>query len=290
MNKLTLQSPAKVNLHLRILGLRKDGYHELETLFHRISLCDTLTLSKRGADFSFSSNADLPPLEGNLLFKAYEALRGQLPGLKGVHARLIKRIPIGAGLGGGSGNAAVFLRGMKKLYGLKISDAALMKIGARVGADVPFFMTGKTQAAAGGIGEKMRILPARRKLWFLLIPSAHSLSTPLVYKTYDTLKRPRFSEARAKKEIRQIAGFWNTRKEREAAAIQKNDLEQAAFSLRPDIKKTLSVLKTKTAAFVMMSGSGPTVFAVSAQVSVIRRLKKDLPAALRKKALICHSY
>ena len=143
MKSLTLQSPAKVNLYLRITGRRADGYHILDTLFHRISLVDTLTLSKRECGFSFSSNANLPPREGNLLFKSYLELQKKFPGLKGVHAKLVKRIPIGAGLGGGSSNAAFFLLGMIRLYGLRISKPELMKMGLRIGADVPFFLMQK---------------------------------------------------------------------------------------------------------------------------------------------------
>ncbi|HCM42713.1 MAG TPA: 4-(cytidine 5'-diphospho)-2-C-methyl-D-erythritol kinase [Candidatus Omnitrophica bacterium] len=270
MNKLTLQSPAKVNLYLRIVGRRPDGYHKLDTLFHRLSLADTLTLKKQKADFSFSSNAKLPAREGNLLFKAYVELQKKFPKLGGVHANLVKRIPIGAGLGGGSSNAAFFLLGMAKLYGLKISQAGLMKIGVRVGADVPFFLLQKNQARALGIGEKLKQVPSKKKRYFLLLTDPKPLSTPAVYKKYRE----------------QNGGF-----SKKSADLNEsvNDLQPAALSLRPSIEKRLNALTRYGAETVLLSGSGPTVFAVSDSQAKIKKLYKSLAVALRKRVILCHS-
>ena len=136
MKKIILKSPAKVNLHLRIVGRRPNGYHNLVSVFHRLSLADTLTLSKRKADFSFSSNVNLPTREGNLLFKAYVELKKKFPKLGGVQVGLVKRIPIGAGLGGGSSNAAFFLLGMKNIIIL------FLLLSQNLFSQTNFFQTG----------------------------------------------------------------------------------------------------------------------------------------------------
>lgn len=270
MNKLTLKSPAKVNLVLRITGRRRDGYHLLDTLFHRISLADSITLSKRNADFSFSSNANLPPREGNLLFKAYVELQKKFPGLKGVHARLVKRIPIGAGLGGGSSNAAFFLLGMIKLYNLRISNPELMQMGLRIGADVPFFLLQKKQARAQGIGEKLKAVDCKKKQWLLLVTDPKPLSTVAVYKHYHK-QGTSFSK-----------GLFDSNE-------LANDLQSAAIELRPSIEKSLKQLRKSGAESVLMSGSGPTVFAADYSRKRLQKLAGALPQALKKRAILCHT-
>jgi 4-diphosphocytidyl-2-C-methyl-D-erythritol kinase len=270
MKKITLKSPAKVNLYLRIVGRRSDGYHQLDTVFHRVSLSDTLTLSKRPTNFSFFSNAQLPAREGNLLFKAYCELQKKFPKLKGVQAKLVKRIPIGAGLGGGSSNAAFFLLGVIKLYNLRISNLELMKIGVRIGADVPFFLLQKSQAHARGIGEKLKTQIVKQKLYFLLLTDPEPLSTIAVYRYYREQKA-RFSRE-SEKPIKPV-----------------NDLQSAAIALRPAIDKALKELARHDAESVLMSGSGPTVFAVSSSSEKIKKIRMALPKKLKNRLIYCHT-
>ena len=272
MQTITLKSPAKVNLYLKMTGRRSDGYHLLDTLFHRISLSDTLTLTRRASDFSFSSNADLPEREGNLLFKAYGELQKKFPSLGGVHAKLVKRIPIGAGLGGGSSNAAFFLLGMIQLYRLRISKQELMKMGLRIGADVPFFLLQKKQARARGIGEQLASANCRKKRRFLLITDPKPLSTVSVYKHFCQ------------------KGYAFSKKSTALSNQLVNDLQAPAVDLRPSIQKTLNMLTALGAEGVLMSGSGPTVFAVSDFPSQARQLRASLPQALRKRSILCHTF
>lgn len=269
MNSLTLKSPAKVNLHLEILGRFPDGYHKLSTLFHRLSLADTLILSKRGDDFSFSSNSNLPKREGNLIFKAYLELKKKFPKLGGVHVRLQKKIPIGAGLGGGSSNAAFFLIGMKKIYNLKISKKEFLAMGRRIGADVPFFMIEASEAWASGVGEKLKPRNKPEKFHFLLITDPKPLATVQVYQTYAG------KEGRKKKKGRVDFGI--------------NDLQAPAIRLRPSIGDTLRKLEKCGAKKVLMSGSGPTVFAVSPSQGEMKKLQRVLPSGLKKRSVLCHS-
>ena len=276
MNKIKLQSPAKVNLWLKITGRRADGYHLLDTLFHRISLADTLSLSKKPSGFSFSSNAKLPPREGNLLFKAYCELQKKFPDLPGVYAHLQKRIPIGAGLGGGSSNAAFFLLGMKKLYRLKISKRELMRVGVRVGADVPFFLLEESEARATGIGEKLSPRKVKHKHHFLLICDPRPLATISVYKKYAAL------QAKNQNLPNPVVGL------KRLDLI--NDLQIPAIRLRPSIGKVLRKLAGSGHPGVLMSGSGPTVFAVSHSETELKRLRKTLPVALQKQSRICRTF
>ena len=291
MKVLTLQSPAKLNLHLRILGKRADGYHELLTLFHRISLADTIRLRKSLRGFKLTTN--IPALEtgeGNLITKAYRLLQEKFPKIGGVSVRLIKRIPLGGGLGGGSSNAAFFLLGMKKLYGLKISLKELLAMGKKLGADVPFFLAEATQAMAWGIGEKMRKVPSRRRLWFLLLVSDEGLNTRKVYQTLRWRGQP-LSLTKEGRIARILRSFLDSKRILEAAGLARNDLESPAFRLKPSIPKVMAVLRDLGAPWVHMSGSGPTVFSIFSSreeaLDLSTRLK-EVPFPFRK--VICHSF
>ena len=290
MKSLTLQSPAKLNLHLRILGKRPDGYHDLLTLFHRISLADTIRIRKNSGSFRLTTNCKrLETGEGNLITQAYRVLQERFPGLAGVSVHLIKRVPLGGGLGGGSSNAAFFLLGMKKLFRLKISRGELLAIGKKLGADVPFFLSEAPQAIAWGIGEKMKKLPRRGRLWFLLLVTDQGLNTKKVYQELRWRGKP-LSLTKEGRIVKILRTFLEKKRIREAAALVRNDLESSAFGLRPAIPKTIAVLKSLGAPLVRMTGSGPTVFAVfSSRQEVcdcVKKLKRS-PIPFRK--VICHS-
>lgn len=291
MNSLVIQSPAKLNLHLRVLRKRPDGYHDLLTVFHRISLADTLHIAKAAKGFNLTTDrAGLETGEGNLITKAYRMLQRKYPELGGVSVRLKKRIPLGAGLGGGSSNAAHFLLGMKKLFNLRISGKELLSIGKRIGADVPFFLLNVPQAMAWGIGEKMKRLPCRTRLWFLLLLTDQGLNTKKVYQNLAPRRQP--LSLTAEKHVAIILrSFFDTKRIREAARVARNDLEPSAFSLRPVVSQAIQVLKTAGAPFVLMSGSGPTVFAVFSsrkEAKEIFQKAAGLPASYRK--AVCHSF
>jgi 4-diphosphocytidyl-2-C-methyl-D-erythritol kinase len=291
MQVLTLKSPAKLNLHLRILGKRTDGYHKLLTLFHRISLADTITLRKGPKGFELTTN--IPSLEageGNLITKAYRALQKKFPELGGVSVRLNKRIPPGAGLGGGSSNAAFFLLGMKKLFRLKISSKELFAMGEKLGADVPFFLSNTRQAMAWGVGEKLQKVPCASRLGFLLLVTDQGLSTKKVYQALSWNGRP-LSLTKERRIARILRSFLEKKRIREAAAFARNDLEIPAFRLMPSVPKAMAVLKGLGVPFVLMSGSGATVFAVFSSreeaLDLSKRLK-EVPVPFRK--VICHSF
>lgn len=302
MDSLTVHSPAKVNLFLRILGKRKDGYHEIATLFHRISLHDTLILHKTPAGVRIrTSHPKLPTDSRNLVWKAFHLLQKEtsLPG--GVFVEIEKQIPIGGGLGGGSSNAASFLLGMKKLYRLSISNEKLSKIGLMLGADVNFFLSGFNQAMGYGVGEQLMPFPSLRKLWFVLVTFPKSISTSEVYRSYSLKFSKRNRPMRLQKgdfltkENRvvklplslQQGKFWNL------APFFVNDLEKVTSKLYPPVKQALWLFEQLGVETRQMSGSGSTVFAVVGGKKKAEGLRKALLARRFRSyqnILIAHTY
>ncbi len=296
MKSLTLKSPAKLNLYLKVTGRRPDGYHNLVTIFHRISLADTLSLSKSKKGFSLKCRMasglgqKLSSGEDNLIAKAYRLLEKEVPGLGGVSVRLTKRIPLGAGLGGGSGNAAAFLTGMKKLYSLPISQARLMKLGARLGADVAFFVSGWKQALGEGVGDRLKPMKAGARHWFILIVSAKGLSTPKVYRNLPR-KLPAVTLTKIERTVKLLTSFLEQKRYHQAGRILENDLELPAFFLRPSLKQIVTKINRRGLSAVKMTGSGPTVFAIAPDFKQASRfakiLRRDFPA---QKVIVCSSY
>jgi len=290
MKTLTLQSPAKVNLDLRILGRYANGYHKLFTLFHRISICDTLRLVPRRHGVVIRCHHSAVPLDqSNIIAKAYQLLLERWPNLPGVTVYLTKRIPVAAGLGGGSSNAAAFLLGMKKLFSLRISQPELMALGGKLGADVPFFVANTTQAFGRDIGDSIEPVLSKVNKWFVLITSDQGLSTRDVY-----LKLPRRLPAASLTKLERTARIATHFLDRLALEkvdqILTNDLEKPAFKLQPAIQKIIQKAVTLGASLVRMSGSGPTVFAVFPNQNEARIFARRIRQVLKNKVIICHSY
>lgn len=260
MDRLTVSSPAKINLYLRILGRRKDGYHDLITVFHRISLHDTLTVRKKAVGIAIScDDPSIPVDERNLIWKAYCLMKSRFPGLGGVSVRLKKRIPAGGGLGGGSSNAAAFMKAVNRLYGLKASRKTLLELGKKLGADVPFFVYEVNQAVAAGRGDIIRPRPCKGHYGFLLVIDNKELSTKKVYESLPR-KRREASLTNENATVRMLCAFLDRQKWPDLIRLLQNDLENPAFRLRPSIKGRMEVLVNSGFEAVRMSGSGPTVF------------------------------
>ena len=154
---MKLLSPAKLNLNLKVISKRNDGYHNLETTFQFIDLFDEITFEESDKSFSISCNGlDIKP-ENNLIFKSFNAIKNYCDIDKGIQIHLKKIIPIGAGLGGGSSNAATTLIALNKTWGLNLSKEELAKIGKTLGADIPIFIYGKN-AIATGIGDVLSLI------------------------------------------------------------------------------------------------------------------------------------
>lgn len=270
---------AKVNLFLQVLGLRSDGYHEIETVFHGISLGDDLVVTPTDTgtveiEMGLAEGLDgiLPAPADNILNAVIERLVGRGAHHEGLKIEIVKRIPLGAGLGGGSANAGgafVVLNEMLKV-GLERSD--LVALAGGVGSDVPYCIEGGT-ALATGRGEKLTQLVAPTRLWFVLGMSRVPLSTEDVYVQWDEMGR---EGERVSVSMALALGAGDVG---EIAASLHNDLETAAFSLRPELPRKKDALLAAGAAGVLLSGSGPTLFGLCRSeadaAGVARRVEEE---------------
>ena len=249
---IELLSPAKVNLRLEVLRRRGDGYHEIRTILQRISLSDRLRISlKREKGISVITDSPrLPVDEGNLAYRAASSLLEEAEASVGVEVHIQKRIPISSGLGGGSSNAASTLMGLNRILKLNFSKGRLMEIGARIGADIPFFMLERT-AMATGIGEKLEPLEIRPSIWLVLVNPGWEVSTRWAYEelNFKLTKRPIHIK---------LPPFFSDIGQ--VAHILHNDLESVTISAYPEIDGMKAELLSQGAVGSLMTGSGPTVF------------------------------
>jgi 4-diphosphocytidyl-2-C-methyl-D-erythritol kinase len=246
---LRLDSPAKINLRLEILRKREDGYHEIRTIIQKISLHDTLYFSlrpERGIRI-ITNDPSLPTGRKNLIYQAVRALLERSDYRGGVEVLIEKRIPLGAGLGGGSSNAAAALNALNQLLRLKMNQKELMEEGVKIGADVPFFLF-KGAAIGTGIGERLRkiTLPT---FWYLLINPNYEVSTRWAYQN-SILTKTEY-HINLHKLFRSKNGI---------ARLLRNDLERVIALKYPEIDLMKELLLSAGAAGALMTGSGPTVF------------------------------
>lgn len=256
MSTLTLHSPAKINTILRVTGTRSDGFHTLEMVMVPLAFGDTITISSEPASqHRITLTCSDPTLAcdaTNLCYRAAAALQPHTKTPQSVTMHVEKRIPMGGGLGGGSGNAATVLSALNKLWGLGLSNQALGEIGVTLGADVPFFCHG-VPAICEGIGEVITPLTRFPKLSILLVNPGFNLSTPSIYKAYDLQLTP----PKARGSCPQL--FEGLQ---EVAATLENDLQDVAEKIHPIIRSIRNELIEQGAVAAQMSGSGPTVFGI----------------------------
>jgi 4-diphosphocytidyl-2-C-methyl-D-erythritol kinase len=274
---MTLKSPCKVNLLLNILGKRADGFHELETVMHPVRVFDELTLERAPHGIHLTcSDSTLPTNAGNLVYRAAAAFLPKAGIKDGVRIHLVKNIPLAAGLGGGSGNAATTLLGLNELFQRPLSAETLDELAATLGSDVPFFLQTKP-ALATGRGEKVRSLdsfPALRGAAFFLVHPGFGISTAWAYQNL-----ARFPEAlngrpgRGEKLVTRLQAADLPA----AGAEFYNSLEAPALEKYPVLALYQEFLRGNGAAATLMSGSGSTTFAVfsnsSAAEGVVDKFK-----------------
>lgn len=257
---LTLRTPAKINPVLEVLGPRGDGYHELALVFQAIGLFDQLSFEKKenGVQLTMEKGPEDLTLDGsNLIIKAAELFMTEvLKGKGGARITLQKNIPMAAGLGGGSSDAAATLRGLQWLYEADVSESQMMELAGRLGSDVPFFLSGGT-ALGTGRGEKIAPWKAFIPLSLLLIKTPEGLSTPAVYRSGK-------AQLTSGEKAKNFVEILQRGKVDDFASSLFNGLETAAFYLRPDVKQIKDRLVQAGAKGALISGSGPTVFAVVA--------------------------
>jgi len=251
---IKIKTPAKINLCLKVIGRRSDGYHNIETLFQAIDLYDELHFSPLDSDIILSTDCpELDPGEKNLIHRAAKKLMAFVSCQGGVRIHLIKRIPIGAGLGGGSSDAAATLKGLIQLYGLSLSDKDMHNIASTLGADVPFFLNGPA-AFGAGTGILLEPAPPLPPFWVVLAKPNFSISTAWVYEEYDS----RLTKTANK--IKILKSAFNSADPAKIGQALFNDLESVCFDKFPVLKGIKRELLSLGASGALMTGSGSSVF------------------------------
>lgn len=270
---VTVHAPAKVNLTLRVLGTRADGFHELESVVAAVDLADRLSLAL-AQDLRLScAGIAVPPGDDNLVLKAARLLRAECGVVQGAAIRLEKRIPPGRGLGGGSSDAAAALVGLNALWACGLSAADLARLGARIGSDVPLFF-GSPVSVLRGRGEHIESTDARLPWWVTLAWPDYGNPTVDVYREYDRAPVTDGGRAAATAILDRLAA-----PAREVAPLLVNDLEAAARRTRPDGLNLRTLLEQAAAPAVTMTGSGSAYMALSDTETEARRLADAARAA-----------
>lgn len=274
MNKLTVRAAAKINLCLHVLGRREDGYHELAMAMQRVSLFDDihLSLTSEQAVSVCCDGLELEKGGENIAAKAARLLFKEKKTDCGVEITITKRIPVAAGLGGGSSDAAAVLTGLNELLQLGLSRRVLMGLGAQLGADVPFFIFA-APAWATGTGTTLEALPSLPSVAYLLVNPGFGVSTAAVYQSLRLTKGghlanlPRFSAVTSD----------------DLCANLHNDLERVTLDRYPEINEVKKQLMEQGALGALMSGSGATVFGVFEDIETATRVGNILKAQTRWK-------
>ena len=261
LKTVLVKAHAKVNLALHVTAKRSDGFHEVDTIMARIALADRLWLKPQRKDITLKIiDSELPNDSSNLAYKAAEAYLETANIQKGVHITLKKQVPIAAGLGGGSSDAAAVLRSIKQIYPTKVD---LLPLAERLGADVPFFVNDLSMARATGKGEYLQAINLP-KLYFVLVNPGIAISAREAYESLQsftsTLELPNFLD--------NLKLGTNS--------ILFNALQAGIINLYPEVDKVLRILQGYGFANVLMSGSGSTCFALAQNLNHARKVVSDL--------------
>lgn len=257
MDSIRLKARAKINLGLDVLGVREDGYHEVRMVMQTVGLYDRLIISRiPQEDIIIKSNLNfLPVNENNLIYKAAKLLKEECGYTGGVEIDLNKFIPVAAGMAGGSTDAASTIFGINRMFNLGLTQADMMELGLRLGADVPYCIMRGT-ALAEGIGEKLTRLDPMPHCWLLVAKPPVNVSTKLVYDSLD------MSEVNNHPDIDGIIDAIKSQDVGLIASRMGNVLEQVTIPLYPIIDTIKQDMLNNGAINAMMSGSGPTVFGI----------------------------
>ena len=287
MREIRIPAFAKVNLRLDVLGKRADGYHELRTIFHTVTLQDTLRFRPHrgsGIELKISGNEQLSQeaTEKNLVYRAVDALRRELKIRPGVEILLQKRIPAGRGLGGGSSDAAAALLGYLQFTGEKLKRTRLLEIAAGLGADVPFFLLGG-RALGIGRGDEIYPLPDIPKLNLVIVsPKDIHVPTPDAYRWLHAPELASLTKSAATHKLFEFCALcWSAQGER-----LSNDFEQAVFRRHPRLDRIRRALLQGGASEALLAGSGSAVFGVFPSPAKARRAVVGFP---HDQAFVCET-
>lgn len=271
---LTVKAPAKINWFLRILGKREDGYHDIVSLMQCVSLCDEITLSHADS-IIVESDMNIPPSE-NLVYKAASLLKESVSYPRGARIVLKKRIPISAGLGGGSSDAAHTLIGLNSLWRLELRHEELRSLGSRIGSDVPFFFHSPA-ALVEGRGERLTSVEFDAHYTLLLVKAGVDISTRWAYAAHDALFERRLTNRPV--DIKLFCHALERRDFLFLARMLFNDFEDLVLKEYPVVRDMKRELLRRGAEVSLMSGSGPTVFGLFRRRETAERARASLKPA-----------
>lgn len=271
MKKIYEKAPAKINLMLDVLHKRPDGYHEVEMIMTMVDLSDRLSfelLDEDRIEFTASSGF-IPTDEKNLAFAAAKLLKQRYQVKQGVRIHLEKNIPVAAGLAGGSSDCAAAIRGCNKLWNLQLTEEELCRLGAELGSDVPFCVVGGT-AIARGRGEMLEPIAPPPACWAIIVKPSINVSTADIYGRLKAAEIQHHPSAAAMRRALERGDF-------QAMCEQLgNVLEEVTIPLYPEVQQIKSLMLKLGADGVLMSGSGPTVFALINKQSKVTRIYNGL--------------
>ena len=263
---------AKINLYLEVTGRREDGYHELETVMQSVSLCDEVTVGydPAGAGIAVSSNKRYIPGDmTNVAAKCAARFLEETGKAGGVEIFIEKKIPVAAGLGGGSADGAAVLKALNELTGAGLSEERLCAIGAKVGADIPFCIVGGC-ALATGIGEKFTPLPTVRGMWAVIAIGSRGSSTPAAYKALDEAGYTQKKSVKAMVEAIRRGDCAQIAKE------TYNAFESVVYEENKDAQRLCALLSEKGARGALLTGSGAAVFGLFEDPKAARTVCDEL--------------
>jgi 4-diphosphocytidyl-2-C-methyl-D-erythritol kinase len=270
VKELRLNAYAKVNLALNILGKRDDGYHDIETVLHTVVLHDVITLRESGEGITVVADVDTVPADGsNLVHRAATLLREEYQVARPVEIEIRKTIPVASGLGGGSADAAVTLMGLCQMWKLRLDGRELSALAARLGSDVPFFLTGGA-AVARGRGDRVQPLPALPPTWVVLACPRISVLTEWAYKHYHENSPTAHP---------QVASLVEAIRRRDVPGVGRllgNVFEDMIIGRHPIVGEIKSRILRGEAYGAAMSGTGPSVFGLMANDAAAQRVAEDL--------------
>jgi 4-diphosphocytidyl-2-C-methyl-D-erythritol kinase len=266
MKQLRLNAYAKINLTLDVLGDRPDGYHDIETVLHTVELHDTIILRENGEGIVLRClSPDVPPQTQNIVHRAAHLLKETFQIGRGIEIDLTKRIPVAAGLGGGSSDAAVTLLGLAQMWKLRMNNRQLMDLGSKIGSDVPFFLIGGAALAAGR-GERVRMLPPLPTTWIVIARPTVHVTSEWAYKAID------HGAVRRRPNTPGVVRALETEDPHTVGQLLCNVFEDVVVAQHP----VVGAIRDRLASFqplgVSLSGTGPAVFAMAVNESAAKTI------------------